>query len=69
MTMTEAERIAIRVLHYDGTPCNCEQCTARRLSAAAGKCPNTLPDAVCVDWNCTYCRIAAEEGVKPCSLE
>ncbi len=32
--MTEAERIAIRLAHYDGVPCWCEQCTKRRLAAA-----------------------------------
>lgn len=35
--MTEAERIAIRVKYYDGTPCWCQECTDRRIEAAADR--------------------------------
>lgn len=30
--MTEAERIAVRLVFYDGVPCWCEKCTQRRLN-------------------------------------
>lgn len=61
--MTEAERIAIRVKHYDGVPCLCEACTQRRLNTMRESCPNVVPGAECVDPECTYCRIAVQEGV------
>lgn len=60
--MTEAERIALRVQHYDGVLCWCESCSQRRLNVMRAQCPNVLPGAICIDPNCTYCRIAAEEG-------
>lgn len=32
------------------------------------RCPNVIPPAECVDPNCTYCRIAREEGPRRLKL-